>query len=518
MRQTLFFIPTELFGVPLFGVGILFWLVVVYFLWRIVRNMLTERNTGELVSDILIGAVALAIVVWIAPSLNFGRGLPIRGYGVFLMLGIVVASLFTIHRAKKKWNIPPELIVSIILVEVVSGIIGARIFYVAEYWQSFVVHDPGRAVDLGATIRGILNLTQGGLVVFGSIIGGIVTTLVYLRIKKLPLLATMDIFSPALMIGIAIGRLGCFMNGCCFGAICDVTPPGVVFPVASPAHYYQMEHGQASLGGYNVFLPTETPDEQSETLFHLKKRDEGLMAASAEPVMVESVDADSAPEEAGLRPGMTILRVGALTPLKGEPTPDEVKKTAMVTPVGTRGFLEYLYNTGFPVRALYLVLDVTDPPGAEEENAQTDDKGESAGADAEKNAADNAPEKPDPPKPRRLVFRPGPFDVRAVHPTQLYSSALAFLLAAFLCFADRLVRKDGFVFALMLICYPVCRFLIEMVRTDEPSFMGTGLSVSQCVSLLTLLAGAALMIYSLSRHGAPAFEGMFPPVDDEAKS
>ena len=501
MRQTLFFVPTELFGVPLFGVGLLFWLIAGYFLWRIARNMLGRRNTGELVSDVAIGAVALAIVTWIAPALDFGRGLPVRGYGVFLMLGIVIASLFAVRRAKKKWNIPPELIVSIVLVEVISGIIGARIFYVAEYWHSFVVRDPGQGVDLGATIRGMLNLTQGGLVVFGSIIGGIVTTLVYLRIKKLPLLATMDIFSPALMIGIAIGRLGCFMNGCCFGAICDAVPPGVVFPIGSPAHYYQMEHDQASLGGFNLFPPSAEGDAQNKTLFHLKKKDEGLMSVSAEPVTVESVDADSAPEEAGLRPGMTILRVGAFLPAGGEPTDAEIEKTPMITPVGTRGFLSFLYSTGFPVRASCLVLDVTDPPG-----------GEGNGAETEENAGENAP------KSRRIVFRPGPFDVRAVHPTQLYSSALALLLAAFLCFADRLVKKDGFVFALMLICYPVCRFLIELVRTDEPSFMGTGLSVSQCVSLLTLIFGAALMVYALTRRGAPAFEGMFPPVDDEAKS
>ena len=506
MRQTLFFVPTEFFGVPLFGVGILFWLIAAYFLWRIVRNMLGRRNSGELVGDIAIGAVALAIVVWIAPALDFGRGLPVRGYGVFLMLGIVTASLFAILRAKKKWNIPPELIVSIVLVEVISGIIGARVFYVTEYWQSFVVRDPGQGVDLGATIRGILNLTQGGLVVFGSIIGGIVTTLVYLRIKKLPLLATMDIFAPALMIGIAVGRLGCFMNGCCFGAICDAAPPGVVFPVGSPAHYHQMEHDQASLGGFNLFPPNAEDGAQNETLFHLKKKDEGLMAASAEPITVESVDAESAPEEAGLRPGMTILRAGALFPAGEEPTDAEIEKTPMITPVGTRGFLSFLYGTGFPVRAPYLVLDVTGPPGAEGEDAE-----------AEKNAGENGTEKSAAPKSRRIVFRPGPFDVRAVHPTQLYSSALAILLAAFLCLADRLVRKDGFVFALMLICYPVCRFLIELVRTDEPSFMGTGLSVSQCVSLLTLLVGAALMVYALSRRGAPAFEGMFPPTDDEAK-
>ena len=523
MRQTLFYIPTEIFGVPLFRFGILFWAVLLFFLWRILRGLLAAKKSDDWASDLVVGAIALAIVALVAPSLDRGNGLPVRGYGVFLMLGIVTASIFAIVRGKKLWNIPPELIISIVVVEVVSGILGARIFYVAEYWRSFLIAGPAGGIDWRATVWNVLNLTQGGLVVFGSIIGGIVTTLVYLRVKKLPLLATMDIFAPALMIGIAIGRIGCFMNGCCFGGVCGAVPPGVVFPPASPPHFYQMEHGLVSLGGFNLFLPEQDGGGEGETLFHLKGTDEGLMAPSrGEPMMVESVDRGSAPEQAGLRPGMTILRAGVLVPLKGDPAPGEINRTVMYSPVGTRGFLSLLYDNGFPTRFPWLVLDVTDPSaeGAPDAASESEFAGANPGAAESESDAEKSGEKaePAPPKPHRIAFHPGPFEVRAVHPTQLYSSAVALLLAAFLCFAGRFVKKDGFVFGLMLVGYPVCRFLIELFRTDEPSFAGTGLSVSQCVSLFVLAIGLGILLFSLTRKGPPAFEGMFPPEGDEAET
>ena len=514
MRQTLFYIPTELFGVPLFGTGILFWVVLLFFVWRIGKNLFGSKKTDDWVSDLVVGGISLAIVAFVAPALDRGSGLPVRGYGVFLMLGIVTASVFAILRGKKLWNIPPELIISIVVVEVVSGIVGARIFYVAEYWRSFLIADQLGGIDWGATIWSLLNLTQGGLVVFGSIIGGIATTLIYLRVKKLPLLATMDIFSPALMIGIAIGRIGCFMNGCCFGGVCDTVPPGVIFPVASPPHLCQMERGLVSLGGFNLFVPEQDGESQDETLFHLKGKNEGLMAPSrGEPIMVESVDQGSAPDLAGLKPGMTVLRAGVLVPLKGEPAPSEIDRTPMYSLVGTRGFLSLLYDNGFPTRFPYLVLDVTDPPAGDLQEEAV----ESENSDTETETNDGQPDS-SPKESRRIAFHPGPFEVRAVHPTQLYSSAAALLLAVFLCVAGNHVKKDGFVFGLMLVCYPVCRFLIEQVRTDEPSFAGTGLSVSQCVSVFVFCVGLGVIVYSLTRKGPPAFEGMFPPEGDEAKT
>ena len=498
MCQTLFYVPVKVFGVPLFGFGILFWIIAAILVWRSAYSLLITKQMGDFWSDLLVGFAAVFIVAVVAPKLNMGAGLPVRGYGVFLMLAIVVSAVFVIFRAKRKWNIPPEIVISIIVIQVIFGLIGARLFYVVEYWNHFVLYDPAGHLRLAATLVNIINLTQGGLMVFGSIIVGSLATLVYLRKKKLPVWGTMDIFAPALMLGIAIGRIGCFMNGCCFGAVCDAAPTGIVFPVASPSHLHQMEHGKASLGGFNLFLPE--PEETGEkSLFHIKKNSEGLLAPpkKGEQIVVESVDQGSNPEKAGLKPGMTILRTGVLWPAGAEPTQEEIRAVPMVTPLGTRGFLSFLYDNGFPVRTPFLVLDLKLPAeeAAPEENAEQ-------------------------PKLKRIAFLPGPFEVRAVYPTQLFSTLCGLILCVLLVFLDRTliskyIRRDGVLFALMLIFYSVCRFLIELLRTDESSFMGTGLSISQCVSLLVFFLSTALLILMLLRPARFGYEGLFPPAAKE---
>jgi phosphatidylglycerol:prolipoprotein diacylglycerol transferase len=96
-----------------------------------------------------------------------------------------------------------------------------------------------------------------------------------------------------------------------------------------------------------------------------------------------------------------------------------------------------------------------------------------------------------------------------VHPTQLYSAVNAGLLGLFLWNYYPLRRRDGEVFALLITIYPVARFLLEMIRIDESSFLGTGLSISQNVSLLLLALVAGLWWY-LSRQ--PRTREFDPPI------
>ena len=78
---------------------------------------------------------------------------------------------------------------------------------------------------------------------YGSLIGGVLGLVAFLIKHKLPLLATLDLVTPSLMLGLAIGRLGCFLNGCCFGGACDL-PWAVTFPALSPPHVHQVERGR----------------------------------------------------------------------------------------------------------------------------------------------------------------------------------------------------------------------------------------------------------------------------------
>ncbi len=84
---------------------------------------------------------------------------------------------------------------------------------------------------------------------------------------------------------------------------------------------------------------------------------------------------------------------------------------------------------------------------------------------------------------------------RPVHPTQIYSSITAALLAWMLWSYYPLRRRDGEVTALMITLYPIARYLEEVIRVDEPSMFGTGLSISQNVSVLLLLAAGGMWIW-----------------------
>ncbi|MGO9115052.1 MAG: prolipoprotein diacylglyceryl transferase family protein, partial [Thermoguttaceae bacterium] len=92
-----------------------------------------------------------------------------------------------------------------------------------------------------------------------------------------------------------------------------------------------------------------------------------------------------------------------------------------------------------------------------------------------------------------------------VQPTQIYSTIDGLLLCLLLvCYAP-FRRRDGEVFALLMSIYPVTRFLVESLRSDEAPALGTGLTISQNVSLMLLICAAALWLYVLRQPQGTAF-------------
>jgi len=107
-------------------------------------------------------------------------------------------------------------------------------------------------------------------------------------------------------------------------------------------------------------------------------------------------------------------------------------------------------------------------------------------------------------RPVTLPAIPIPPRSLPVHPTQIYSSINAFLLCLLLLAYEPFSRRDGELFALVLSLYPIARFLLEMIRTDEsPVF--AGLTISQNISLLLLICGAGLWLYILRQPPGKAF-------------
>lgn len=515
MKQTLFYLPTEILGLPLFGAGLLFWAILILGAVAVLRALLRKRSDDALFYA-TIAALGVFIVRVVGPRIAESGGFPIRGYGVFLLLAIAISTLLTIWRAKRRWNYPADAILGIVFVAAFCGICGARLFYVVEYWPDV------RAATFGATLINIVDVTNGGLVVYGSILGGIAAVVAYLALKKLPILATLDLFAPALLLGVSIGRIGCLMNGCCFGGPCDA-PWGVVFPAGSPAHQLQMEEGATSLYGLTLALPAETAQLSQTTqtadakkdVLPLKGAHKNLATETFAPVYVAAVDAGSAAEEAGIVPGARICELGlvprGLLAADARTRRAEIRRYRPENNAQVFYFFQHIW-AGSPDFDVWAVLQ--DPPTAAQtsENVQANESETPQNADATAETAKIAQtaKTASTGKLREVVFRPAPSTARPVHPTQLYSSATAFLLCLVLLGIARVAKRDGLVFAFLLILYPINRFCLELIRVDEESFLGTGLTVSQCVSLGLLTVGLALFVWLKSTPPRQALAGFFP--------
>ncbi|MBN1854299.1 MAG: prolipoprotein diacylglyceryl transferase [Pirellulales bacterium] len=243
MRSTLFLIPFQVGGVPLFGWGLLLagWAAgcLVVFGW-----LLRRYGFGRETADYLPVMVMLGAVIYFLPSFfeDLG-GVPIRGYGIMVLLGVVSGIGIVSWRARRM-GLNPEVIISVCFWMIIAGILTARLFYVLEYWEQ----DFHRAT-LGLTLKQIVNYTQGGLVIYGALIGGAAAFFWYVHRNRLPALALADLIAPGVMLGLAIGRIGCFMNGCCYGGLSE-HPWAVAFPkpnppyILSPPYEHQAARGQ----------------------------------------------------------------------------------------------------------------------------------------------------------------------------------------------------------------------------------------------------------------------------------
>ncbi|MGD9634727.1 MAG: prolipoprotein diacylglyceryl transferase [Pirellulales bacterium] len=234
----MFRIPYSWGGVPMFGFGVLLavWAVVgLGSLALTVRRHGWNAETLSLLPLLLITGAAIAGLPRVFPS-----GLPVRGYGVMVLLGAAAGVALATYRAQRA-GIDRELIWSMAFWLFIGGMIGGRAFYVIEYWQKF------HADSLRETLSRVLNFPEGGLVVYGAFIGGVIAVLLFIRKHGLPALATFDLIAPSLMIGLALGRIGCFLNGCCYGGPTSL-PWAVRFPAGSPPYVDQEISGVISDG------------------------------------------------------------------------------------------------------------------------------------------------------------------------------------------------------------------------------------------------------------------------------
>ncbi len=257
MLQTLVLIPHEFAGLPIFGFGWLLILLTIGFAIRIataarIGHSRSGHSIGQLLTgEGLVWASAAALIWLILPRVELTNlqgqpvGMAIRGYGVMLLCGVVSAIALAAYRASRR-GIDPDVVYGMAPWAFIGGIVGARIFYVVQYRDKFI------ADSIGQTIGNVLKFTEGGLVVYGSFIGGTIAVSYYIFRHRLPLLKLGDVIVPCLFIGVFFGRIGCLMNGCCYGGRCEDHWAAVQFPPTSEVYHQQLLESGELLGfSYN---------------------------------------------------------------------------------------------------------------------------------------------------------------------------------------------------------------------------------------------------------------------------
>lgn len=301
--------------------------------------------------------------------------LTVKSYGLMMVVGFL-AAVTLIRYLSRSFTKDPQHITNAALYSLIAGVIGARLFFVIHYPDSFR-DDP----------LSVFAIWKGGLELLGGVLLAIAVIFLYIRYHKLPLRHYLDALAVGLMLALVFGRIGCFLNGCCYGKPTDL-PWGVRFPYGSFAYRSQVQ-----------------PDVERGRL---------------EPHL------DLPPEFFG-----------------------------------------------------YYDEDGNYDPGLKPKTQLT-------------------------PAQREQVTH-GPYRCLPVHPTQLYTSASAGVLCLILYLfwrrsqkAERMGRyafatKPGSVFGLMFVVYGIMRFLMEMLRDDNP-FEIDHLTIAQLLGIGLIILGAALVV------------------------
>jgi phosphatidylglycerol:prolipoprotein diacylglycerol transferase len=174
-------------------------------------------------------------VLFTVPFVKF----PIHAYGFMLALSFLLGIWIASVRAKRA-GLKPDVIADLGFWVIVSAIIGSRAYYVLLHFEEF-------SGDLTAIINpfrgGFVGI--GGLVMYGGFIGAILAAVFFFHTKKTPFLPYADVCAPSVALGVALTRIGCFLNGCCYGSA--AAHGGVTFPASCAAGMYQHQVHAAGL-------------------------------------------------------------------------------------------------------------------------------------------------------------------------------------------------------------------------------------------------------------------------------
>lgn len=362
-------------------------------------------------------------VVWRIPFINWD----IPGYGLMLCLGFLAAILWGARRAARS-GANPDVILNCGFIALFAGVIGCRAMYVVHYWdERFAIYgSPARI------LQEILSVQRGGFEFYGGFVLATVLILFYLWRAKVSIRWYMDIMAPSGALGLAIGRIGCFLNGCCYGGQCDL-PWKVQFPYGSNV---------ATQNWLDKVPGSALPQE----LIVVNQ------VGRSVPILAADLTASDAEIQAAEEAEQAARKAWRELEAKLAAAPDDAARKALA-----------------PQRAQL-----------ESERYAADRKLGTIRTQMEKYKMTAG----------ELRALSAKYPSLPVHPTQLYSTVTAGLIALLLNAVYWRRKRDGQVICTLLMIEPISRYLIELIRDDNP-LDTLGFTVSQFIAIVITCAGFA---------------------------
>ncbi len=410
-------------------------------------------------------------------------GIPMYGFGAMLFVCFIAVTVWGSRRAKKTANMPPERYQDLVIWLFVSGIVGARVLYMIQYSHHFP--DQSIAGLAGAFFK----IWEGGIIFYGSALGGVLGYGLFYHfiLRRLDVSGwrLADSVAPLLALGLAIGRIGCYLNGCCWGQVaceeCRTVPLGAAHFPLLPAHA----------------RPLLVRDEhlQTTTGFTLEPRQRSNVLEDPRAV-VAKVETGSPAAKAGIKPGDRVIGVdgepnyividlgGAEEKVQPAAKALEEKGARVVT--GPGGKPRALFDSHEKYKDAR--FSVPDGVGLDfhvrdylEVLANEWPRGRSALTLTVERGAE---------KPETMRFAP---TTVGLYPTQLYETVSMGLLILLLLAYYPYRRHDGQLMVLLMVGYSAHRFINESLRI-EPT-IGGGLTLSQWGSVVIFVAAVGIEIY-----------------------
>ncbi len=165
--------------------------------------------------------------------------LPVYSYGAMISLAVLVTAILMSREASRQ-GIDPDYALEAIIAAVIGGLLGSRILYVLLNWEHY-----------RGNWREIFFARFEGLTFYGAFLGGLLVVILWCRWRKIDFYKFVDLAAPYFILGYAFGRVGCFLNGCCYGRVSTV-PWAVAIPTVDslPRHPVQL---YASAGALVIF-------------------------------------------------------------------------------------------------------------------------------------------------------------------------------------------------------------------------------------------------------------------------